>query len=71
MFVMDLLVRMPNFIKIRQCEQKNYSIKFAGGGGKVKGGKRAPDFLILCKFFQNNNRAFQKMTKSSSKNGIK
>ena len=36
---------MPNLITIRQSEQKNYSKKFAGGGGE---GKRAqiPRFLV-------------------------
>ena len=29
---MAQLVPMPNFITTRQCEQKNYSKKIAGGG---------------------------------------
>ena len=28
---------MPNLIIIRQCEQKNYSKKFTGGGGGGEG----------------------------------
>ena len=47
MFVIAHLVGMPNFITIRQREQKNYSKKF---GPISKNGKRAH-------FFFTNSRA--------------
>ena len=55
MFVMALLVRMPNFIIIRQCEQINDYKKFAGEGEKEKEPifivgffSPAPTFQIFC-----------------------